>query len=73
MIDEVLFSPVDENQRIYLSTVLCDCIVYSLFDIFSTIQVEEQGITSNINEEDFFETGGEIAFECNVDQLFMSG
>ena len=73
MIDEVLFSPIDENQCIPFSIIFLDSVVYSLFEVLSDIQVEERGITSNMEEEDFFEAGGEIAFECNVDQLFMSG
>ena len=72
MIDEVLFSPLDENQCRHLSTIFLNSVVYSLFEVLSDIQVEERGITSNMEEEDFFEAGGEIAFECNVDQLFMS-
>ena len=73
MIDEVLFSPIDENQCIPFSIIFLDSVVYSLFEVLSDIQAEEQGLASNMEEEDFFEAGGEIAFECNVDQLFMSG
>lgn len=73
-IEEVLFSPHDDSQcTLYYTSSQCNYVVLSLFENLSRIQTEDEQSNAYEGEEDFFDAGGELAFECNVEKLLCGG
>ena len=66
-IEEVLFSPEDPSLSIYFHFVLQ--LVETLFDRISLYQsLYSEGEDA---DDDILQNGGEVAFDCNVEALFL--